>query len=71
MKLTAYLKRKKLTQAEFARRIGVSTGTISLLARDLVWMSAETARKIAAATGGAVTAADFERRPAAEAGDDD
>lgn len=63
MKLTAYLARENLSQAEFARRISVSNGTVSLLARDLIWMSAETAEKIAAATGGAVTAADFDRPP--------
>ena len=59
MKLAKYLQRKKLSQAAFAKQAGLSTGTISLLMDDLVWISRETAIKIERATMGAVTANDF------------
>lgn len=59
MKLSAYLEREGLTGAEFARRSGLSEGTISLLCRGEIWLSRETARKIVEATSGDVTPNDF------------
>jgi transcriptional regulator with XRE-family HTH domain len=66
MKLAEYLKRQGLSQKEFATKAGLSTGTVSLLARDLVWLSRDAAAKIASATKGKVTASDFVQREAAE-----
>ena len=66
MKLAEYLARYDLTQKEFADRAGLSTGTVSLLVRDLVWISREAAQKISKATKGKVTANDFVVREAAE-----
>jgi len=59
MKLAEYLERYNISQREFAERAGLSTGTISLLVRDLVWISRAAAYKIAKATKGKVTANDF------------
>jgi len=59
MKLAKYLERKKLSQRAFAAKSGLSTGTVSLLMDDLVWISRETAIKIDRATKGKVTANDF------------
>ena len=62
MKLARYLVLMKLTQAEFAARVGVSRSTVSL------WINRRTIpyrAKMAAierATRGAVTPADFRRR---------
>jgi transcriptional regulator with XRE-family HTH domain len=66
MKLAEYLARQGLSQKEFAMRSGLSTGTVSLLVRDMVWISRNAAQKIAVATRGKVTANDFVQREAAE-----
>ena len=66
MKLAEYLARNGISQKKFAERSGLSTGTVSLLARDMVWISRDAAQKIAVATRGKVTANDFVQREAAE-----
>ena len=65
MKLADYLARQGISQKEFATRSGLSTGTVSLLVRDMVWISRDAAQKIAVATRGKVTANDFVQREAA------
>jgi 3,4-dihydroxy 2-butanone 4-phosphate synthase / GTP cyclohydrolase II len=60
MKLDAWLRQKRVTRAEFARRIGVTPGAVTLICReDGAWASRETAERIVAETGGAVTPNDF------------
>jgi 3,4-dihydroxy 2-butanone 4-phosphate synthase / GTP cyclohydrolase II len=66
MKLATYLARNGLSQKQFADQAGLSTGTVSLLVRDMVWLSRDAAQKIAEATAGKVTANDFVFREAAE-----
>src|SRR5271165_4945772 len=56
MKLGDWLRRNGVTRADFARRIGVSPGAVTLICReDDPWMSRETAERIVAETDGAVT----------------
>ena len=60
MKLTDWLKRNGVSRAEFARRVGVSPGAVTLICRDDgAWLSRDTAERIVAETGGAVTPNDF------------
>jgi 3,4-dihydroxy 2-butanone 4-phosphate synthase / GTP cyclohydrolase II len=60
MKLGAWLKRNSVTRADFARRIGVSPGAVTLICREHgSWLSRETAERIVAETAGAVTPNDF------------
>jgi 3,4-dihydroxy 2-butanone 4-phosphate synthase / GTP cyclohydrolase II len=60
MKLGDWLKRNDVTRADFARRIGVSPGAVTLICREHgAWLSRETAERIVAETGGAVTPNDF------------
>ena len=60
MKLGDWLRRNGVTRADFARRIGVSPGAVTLICReDSPWMSRETAGRIVAETDGAVTPNDF------------
>ncbi|HXZ18288.1 MAG TPA: 3,4-dihydroxy-2-butanone-4-phosphate synthase [Roseiarcus sp.] len=60
MKLADWLTRHRVSRAEFARRIGVSPGAVTLICRDEgAWLSRETAERIVAATRGAVTPNDF------------
>ena len=59
MKLLRFLEHKNISQAEFADMTGLSVATVSLLARDLVWLSRESAMRIGEATKGKVTANDF------------
>ncbi len=60
MKLRDWLKRNGVTRADFARRIGVSPGAVTLICRDDgSWLSRETAERIVAETQGAVTPNDF------------
>ena len=66
MKLAAYLAREGLTNVAFARHTGLSEGTVSLLARDEIWLSRDTASRIVEATGGEVTPNDFLRTEPAE-----
>ncbi len=60
MKLGDWLKRSGVTRADFARRIGVSPGAVTLICREHgSWLSRETAERIVAETLGAVTPNDF------------
>jgi len=60
MKLGDWLKHNSVTRADFARRIGVSPGTVTLICRDdEAWISRETAERVVAETKGAVTPSDF------------
>lgn len=59
MKLAEYLSRENLSGAEFARRVGLSEGMVSLLCRGETWLSKDTAQKIITATNGEVTPTDF------------
>src|SRR6202020_2503677 len=66
MKLGDWLKRNQVTRADFARRIGVSPGAVTLICREHgSWLSRETAERICAETWAAVTPTDFlNARPA-------
>src|ERR1700761_4540280 len=60
MKLGDWLKRNQMSRADFARRIGVSPGAVTLICREHgSWLSRETAERIVAETQGAVTPNDF------------
>ncbi|NLH79529.1 MAG: 3,4-dihydroxy-2-butanone-4-phosphate synthase [Phyllobacteriaceae bacterium] len=60
MRLSDWLSRTKETRSGFARRIGLSPAAVTALCNDpAVWISRETAEKIARATRGAVTPDDF------------
>lgn len=59
MRLDDYLQSRGLTNAEFAKLVQLSEGTISLLCRGEIWMSRETAEKLVRATRGKVTPNDF------------
>ena len=60
MKLGDWLRRNQVTRADFARRIGVSPGAVTLICREHgSWLSRETAERIVAETQGAVTPNDF------------
>jgi 3,4-dihydroxy 2-butanone 4-phosphate synthase/GTP cyclohydrolase II len=60
MKLGDWLKSNGVTRADFARRIGVSPGAVTLICREgRAWLSRETAERIVAETDGAVTPNDF------------
>jgi 3,4-dihydroxy 2-butanone 4-phosphate synthase / GTP cyclohydrolase II len=60
MRLGDWLKRNCVTRADFARRIGVSPGAVTLICREHgSWLSRETAERIVAETLGAVTPNDF------------
>ncbi len=64
MKLADWLRRNGVSRAEFARRIGVSPGAVTLICRDDGgWLSRETAERIVAETRGAVTPNDFLGEP--------
>jgi 3,4-dihydroxy 2-butanone 4-phosphate synthase / GTP cyclohydrolase II len=65
MKLGHWLKRNGVTRADFARRIGLSPGAVTLICREHgSWLSRETAERIVAETLGAVTPNDFLSSPA-------
>jgi 3,4-dihydroxy 2-butanone 4-phosphate synthase/GTP cyclohydrolase II len=66
MKLATYLTREGLTNVAFARTTGLSEGTVSLLCRDEIWLSRQTAKTIFEATNGEVTPNDFLLAEAAE-----
>ncbi len=60
MKLGDWLKRNNMSRAEFARRTGLSKGSISQFCNEQsAWVSRETAEQIFRETGGAVTPNDF------------
>jgi 3,4-dihydroxy 2-butanone 4-phosphate synthase/GTP cyclohydrolase II len=66
MKLGDWLKRNQMSRADFARRIGVSPGAVTLICREHgSWLSRETAERIVAETQGAVTPNDFLSGPPA------
>jgi 3,4-dihydroxy 2-butanone 4-phosphate synthase/GTP cyclohydrolase II len=60
MKLGDWLKRNQVSRTDFARRIGVSPGAVTLICREHgSWLSRETAERIVAETQGAATPNDF------------
>ena len=59
MKLAEYLKLHGIKRRDFAGRIGVSNGWITQLCEGGGWPSKQVAERIAAETGGKVTADDF------------
>jgi len=60
MKLADWLARHAVKRVDFARRIGVSPGAVTLICRDQrPWVSRETAKRIVVETRGAVTPNDF------------
>jgi 3,4-dihydroxy 2-butanone 4-phosphate synthase / GTP cyclohydrolase II len=60
MRLGEWLDRQGMARNVFARRTGLSPASITALCNDpTVWISRETAERIAEATGGAVTPNDF------------
>ena len=66
MKLGDWLKRNQISRTDFARRIGVSPGAVTLICREHgSWLSRETAERIIAETHGAVTPNDFLAAPPA------
>jgi 3,4-dihydroxy 2-butanone 4-phosphate synthase / GTP cyclohydrolase II len=60
LKLDDWLKRNNFTRADFARRTGLSKGSVSQICnQNTAWVSRETAQLIMRETGGAVTPNDF------------
>ena len=60
MKLDAWLKQANTGRSAFAKRVGLSPASVTALCNDpSAWISRESAERIAAATGGAVTPNDF------------
>jgi 3,4-dihydroxy 2-butanone 4-phosphate synthase / GTP cyclohydrolase II len=60
MKLDAWLKQTNTGRSAFARQVGLSPASVTALCNDpSAWISRESAERIAAATGGAVTPNDF------------
>nr|DAY65764.1 MAG TPA: helix-turn-helix domain protein [Caudoviricetes sp.] len=59
MKLCEYLKEKKMSQADFAKKIGVTQGIISYYINGRGMPTRKNMRKIINITGGMVTADDF------------
>src|SRR5574337_1701345 len=60
MKLGDWLRANCVTRADFARRIGVSPGAVTLICRETdPWVSREPAERILAETQGEVTPNDF------------
>jgi transcriptional regulator with XRE-family HTH domain len=59
MKLQDYLKAKRISQARFARRVGMSRSGVSRLIAGNRYPSPETLRKVFLATDGEVKANDF------------
>ena len=60
MKLSDWLVQNRVKRVDFARRLGVSPGAVTLICRgERAWVSRDTAERIVAETGGAVTPNDF------------
>lgn len=60
MKLADWLAKHRVKRVDFARRVGVSPGAVTLICREQgAWVSRDTAERILAATRGAVTPNDF------------
>lgn len=62
MQLSEYLKANGIKRGEFARRVGISAGWLTLLCDGTGWPSREVACRISDETSGAVTADDFLRQ---------
>lgn len=60
MKLDVWLRQNKIARSAFARQVELSPASVTALCNDQsAWISRESAERIAAATGGAVTPNDF------------
>lgn len=60
MKLDTWLQQQGMARSAFARKVGLSPASVTALCNDQsAWISRESAERIAAATGGAVTPNDF------------
>jgi 3,4-dihydroxy 2-butanone 4-phosphate synthase/GTP cyclohydrolase II len=60
MKLDAWLRQNRIARSAFAKQVGLSPASVTALCNDpAAWISRESAERIAAATGGAVTPNDF------------
>lgn len=59
MRLIEWLAEARMTRTAFARKTGLSEGTISLLCRGQIWPTRATAEKIMVATDRQVTPNDF------------
>lgn len=60
MKLDVWLRQHKIARSAFAKQVGLSPASVTALCNDpAAWISRESAERIAAATGGAVTPNDF------------
>lgn len=60
MKLDTWLQQQGMARSAFARQVGLSPASVTALCNDQsAWISRESAERIAAATGGAVTPNDF------------
>lgn len=60
MKLDIWLQQTRTARSAFARQVGLSPASVTALCNDpSAWISRESAERIAAATGGAVTPNDF------------
>ena len=60
MKLDVWLRQTNTARSAFARQVGLSPASVTALCNDpTAWISRESAERIAAATGGAVTPNDF------------
>jgi 3,4-dihydroxy 2-butanone 4-phosphate synthase/GTP cyclohydrolase II len=67
MKLAQWLAQNRVKRVDFARRLGVSPGAVTLICRtEGAWISRETAERIVAETRGAVTPNDFLGLPSME-----
>jgi len=59
MKLEQYMRDRKITDAAFAVKVGLSQSQVSRIRRGVSWPSKEVVEKIAAATNNKVTANDI------------
>ncbi len=60
MKLDIWLRQNKIARSAFAKQVGLSPASVTALCNDpAAWISRESAERITAATGGAVTPNDF------------
>ena len=60
------LRGERITESEFAEAVGLSQPHVNRLRRGVGWPSRKAAIRITAATGGMVTANDFQAKEAAE-----
>ncbi|MBN9452068.1 MAG: 3,4-dihydroxy-2-butanone-4-phosphate synthase [Bosea sp.] len=60
MKLDVWLRQNRIARSAFAKQVGLSPASVTALCNDpAAWISRESAERITAATGGAVTPNDF------------